>query len=143
MVHPLTVSGPYRASALPESDATMTLIDYGFTLSHPLVAGKQTIRIRNAAKQIHEVVLGKLPPGKTSHDLVAWVEAQKGSPPLIPVGGLTPLKPDGEAEITVNLSPGEYGLWCFVPDGHDGTMHVMHGMVRQITVSSPVQVGRQ
>ena len=36
--------------------------------------------------------------------------------------------------LPVDLEPGEYGLFCFLPDAKDGKPHVAHGMVKQITV---------
>lgn len=138
MVRPLTVVRSRRAAPMPPSDVTMTLVDYGFPVTHPLVAGKQTILVHNAATQSHEVLLAKLPPGKTPADLVTWAfGGQKGPPPMIPVGGLSPIMPNGEGEITVNLTPGEYGLWCFVSDAHDRAPHVAHGMLHEFTVAAP------
>jgi hypothetical protein len=141
MVRPLTVTGALRMTALPRADATITLVDYGFTMSHQLFAGRQTILVRNTAAQAHEIFLARLAPGKTAADLVTWIrDQQNGPPPIIPVGGLTPISPNIDAEMTVDLVPGEYGLWCFVPDARDGAMHVVHGMVRQITVLPPLYV---
>ena len=39
------------------------------------------------------------------------------------------MAPNGENIIHVTLTPGEYGLYCFVDDAKDGKMHVEHGMV--------------
>ena len=36
--------------------------------------------------------------------------------------------------FTADLAPGDYGLICFVPDAKDGKPHLMHGMMKQITV---------
>ena len=36
--------------------------------------------------------------------------------------------------LPVDLPPGEYGLYCFLPDAKDGKMHLEHGMITQITV---------
>jgi hypothetical protein len=136
MMRPLTVTGSRRPSSLPPADVTLTLINYGYTMSHLLVAGKQTIRVRNAAQQPHEALLGQLAPGKTAADLVEWVKHREGPPPVTLLGGASPLSPDAEVEITVNLAPGKYGLWCFVP-AEDGGLGVAHGMLREITVMAP------
>ncbi|HXG70536.1 MAG TPA: hypothetical protein VNJ04_07990 [Gemmatimonadaceae bacterium] len=35
----------------------------------------------------------------------------------------------------VQITPGEYGLICFLPDVKDGKPHFVHGMVNQFTVN--------
>jgi uncharacterized cupredoxin-like copper-binding protein len=113
---------------------TMTLDDYRFTMSSPLRAGHRTIRVRNVARQSHEVLLVQLEPGKSAHDVAAWVEKQEGPPPGRPLGGTTAIAPRGWNDITVTLTPGEYALLCFIPDAKDGKPHVAHGMATQVTV---------
>jgi hypothetical protein len=36
--------------------------------------------------------------------------------------------------LTLDLEPGRYALYCFVPDARDGKEHVAHGMIREIEV---------
>jgi uncharacterized cupredoxin-like copper-binding protein len=43
--------------------------------------------------------------------------------------------PGQPAYFTVNVTPGEYALICFLPDHKDGKEHHEHGMIEQITVS--------
>jgi hypothetical protein len=138
MIRPLTVAGVHRAVLLPRADMTITLSDYGFALSHPLVAGKHVIRVRNTAAQPHEIVLARLGPGKSITDLPTWVHDPNGLPPAVPVGGLTPIARGVEANIVIDLEPGEYGLICFLPDAGDGQPHFAHGMMRQVTVGGLV-----
>ena len=115
--------------------STMTLLDYSFQFSQPLAAGRQTIRVKNAAEQSHEVVLARLQPGKTPADVLAWMEKMEGPPPAAPIGGTTPIARGEENIITVDLTPGDYALICFMPDAKDGKPHFVHGMVTQITVA--------
>jgi hypothetical protein len=115
-------------------NATMTLVDYGFQFSQPLQAGKQTIRVTNAAKQGHEVVILKLAPGRKAADVLAWMEKMEGPPPGMPIGGTTPMAHGEENIITLDLSAGEYALICFVPDAKDGKPHFVHGMADEIRI---------
>jgi hypothetical protein len=117
-------------------NSTMTLVDYGFEFSQPLQAGKQTIRVKNAAEQGHEVVLIKLAPGKKAADVLAWMEKMEGPPPGAPIGGTTPMARGEENLITVDLAPGEYGLVCLVPDARTGKPHFVHGMVKDIVIAA-------
>jgi plastocyanin len=140
MVRPLTVIGPTvgptAAHSLPKSDVTLTLSDYAFSWSQPLTAGQHVIHVRNVGSQAHEVELVRLAPGRTVHDLIAWVDTRDGPPPAQPLGGVSPMRPGGEAVTTVDLTPGTYGVICFVPDAKDGKPHHAHGMTGQFVVGA-------
>ena len=114
--------------------STMALTDYGFGFSQPLQAGSQMIRVRNDAAQPHEVVILRLQPGKKVADVLAWMEKMEGPPPGAPIGGTTPMAKGEENIITLDLTPGEYGMICFVPDAKDGKPHFMHGMMKQFSI---------
>ena len=119
---------------MPRPTTTMTLVDYGYQLSKPITGGRQVIRVVNGAEQPHEVFIGKLLPGKTAADFLAWERNQQGPPPLVPMGGTAGLSKGEENTIVIDFEPGEYALYCFVPDAHDGKPHVAHGMVAQVSV---------
>ena len=136
MMKPLTVSAASTGRmSEPTADVTLTLSDYAFNLSKPLVAGRQMIGVQNDAAQPHEVVLVQLAPGKTVEDLAKWVLDMKGPPPGKPIGGIPALVKGKNAFFEVNLTPGEYGMVCFLPDSKDGKMHYEHGMMKQFTIS--------
>jgi uncharacterized cupredoxin-like copper-binding protein len=138
MMRSLTVEAPKRGRA-PDAelraDVVMKLVDYDFQLSARLKAGRRTIRIENAAPQPHEAFMVRLLPGRKASDLLEWVgNGQQGAPPAIPVGGITGLSKGQHIYITMNLEPGSYALYCFVPDAKDGKEHIAHGMVKEIQV---------
>lgn len=135
MMKSLTVTPGSGTTAEPNADVTLTLTDYAFNLSKPLVAGRQLIRVQNAATQPHEVVLVQLAPGKTMEDLAKWVFEMKGPPPGKPMGGIPAFVAGKNSFFEANLTPGDYGMICFVPDAKDGKMHYQHGMTRQFKVS--------
>ena len=123
------------AQKLPETDVTVRLKDYDFEFSQPLAAGKQRIMVENAGPQVHEFVMVKLAPGKTVQDFASWAETMKGPPPAMPVGGIGALENGMRASFTTDLTAGDYGLICFIPDSKDGKMHLVHGMMKSIKVS--------
>jgi len=136
MVRPLTVtasSGPDAPA--PTADIVMKLSDYTFTPSTPLTAGKHTIRIENAGPQSHELFLVRLAPGKKASDLPAWFAKMEGPPPAVPLGGVPAMSPKMVSYITVDLTPGDYALMCFIPDAKDGKPHFTHGMIQQFHVA--------
>ena len=136
MMRPLTVTASPNANMTePNADVTLTLNDYTFTLSKPLAAGKQMIKVENAAAQPHEVVLVQLAPGKTIADLGAWIMDMKGPPPGKPIGGVPGFMKGKNSFFEATLEPGDYGMICFVPDAKDGKPHFTHGMTSQFKVS--------
>ncbi|MGQ0641398.1 MAG: hypothetical protein ACT4P6_11615 [Gemmatimonadaceae bacterium] len=114
--------------------STITLADYSFTPSTPLSAGKNIIRVVNSASQPHEVVIVRLFPGKTVADIAAFGEKPVGEPPGEVVGGASFIAGNNENFIDVDLTPGDYGFICFVPDAKDGKPHVAHGMIEQFKI---------
>jgi hypothetical protein len=137
MTAPLEVVAPSGPPArdLP-ADVTVKLTDFAFELSKPLTAGSQLIKVENAGHQAHELVLTRLAPGKTVKDIERWEKGgEKGRPPISAIGGIAPMDVNEAGQFTVDLTPGEYALICFVPDMKDGKAHLIHGMVKPITVS--------
>lgn len=139
MVRPIEVkasTGP--AATEPVADITITEKDYGWDLSAPISAGTHTIRVENAGPQVHEVAIFRLAPGKSAKDIQAWMTAgMKGDPPAMPAGGFVGPNPvAGEhGFFTATFTAGTYVFICFVPDRKDGKPHVMHGMMKEVTVS--------
>lgn len=135
MMKPITVAPATAAAApAPTADITVKMTDYAWEITPALTAGKHVIRLENAAAQSHEMFIAQLAPGKTAADLAKWVETQQGPPPAKPIGGITGMSQGNVVYLPVDLAPGEYGLFCFLPDAKDGKMHIAHGMMTQVTV---------
>jgi uncharacterized cupredoxin-like copper-binding protein len=136
MIAPLTVSGSASALAEPTADVEIALTDYAFGLSTPLTAGTRTVRVKNGAGQLHEIVVARLEPGKTMEDLLAWeIGGRQGTAPGQFIGGMSPLAPGDVGDFSMRFEPGTYGFLCFIPDARDGKPHVAHGMMQTVTVS--------
>jgi hypothetical protein len=136
MFHDLTVV-PARATStvsVASPDVAISLRDYDFILSKSLTPGRHIIRVTNDGPQTHEMVLFRIASGRTAAEVAAWAEKPQGPPPGLPIGGTTDLEPRAFDDIITDLSPGEYGLVCYVPDAKDGKRHWMHGMIKQFTV---------
>jgi uncharacterized cupredoxin-like copper-binding protein len=139
MVRPIEVKASTGAAAAePTADITITEKDYTWDISAPITAGTHTFRVENAGPQLHEVQIFQIAPGKTPKDLQAWLTGgMKGEPPAKPMGGFVgPMPTPGEhGFFTATLPAGNYVFICFVPDLKDGKPHVMHGMMKEVTVS--------
>jgi hypothetical protein len=55
-----------------------------------------------------------------------WVFDMKGPPPGKPIGGIPAFVNGKNSFFEADLTPGEYGMICFVPDAKDGKPHVQH-----------------
>jgi hypothetical protein len=135
MFRPLTVTAASGApSTEPTADATISLSDYAFTVSGALAPGAHVIKVVNSGAQPHEVEMMKLAPGKTPADVLAWMQKPDGPPPADPIGGVAGFIPGTPNYFKTELTPGNYALFCFLPDMKDGKPHVMHGMIKEIKV---------
>jgi hypothetical protein len=136
MIHPLEVTPQAGAAeALSGETDTITVAEYSFTQTPTLTAGRHTILVKNIGTQPHEVVLVKLPPGVKIAAVAEWADKMKGTPPGMPMGGVTAVDPGRSSDFTVDLVAGDYGLICFLPDAQDGKPHHAHGMMTQFKVS--------
>lgn len=137
MTHLLTVvprRGPARA-AIPAGDVRITLVDYGFEFTPMPRAGRHVFTVENRAAQPHEVGLVRLAPGKRLADMLAWAAHRvQGAAPGDIIGGVTTISRGRTATFEATLPPGDYALFCFVPDAKDGRPHIAHGMTREFTV---------
>ena len=135
MIRPLTVVAPTTASApAPAADINVKMMDYAWEITPEITAGKHVIKLENGATQAHEMLIAQLAPGKRASDLSAWILKQEGPPPGKPMGGISGMAKDAVVYLPVDLEPGEYGLFCFLPDAKDGKAHAEHGMLKQFTV---------
>jgi len=135
MVRQFTVIPAADTAATPKPDVVVTLEDFAFTFSRALKPGKQVIEVQNHGSQSHELVLVKLVPGKTVHDVIASIEDRNAEQAGMPIGGVTPMSVGERNWISVDLEPGHYGLICFIPDQRgDGKPHFMHGMTKEFEV---------
>jgi len=135
MVRGLKVTaGAGNAAPEPTSDAAVTLADYAFSVQGSLKSGKHTIKIVNKGPQPHEFEVIRLAPGKTLKDLTDFMAKMDGPPPGNALGGVAAIPAGMTAYSTIDLTPGNYVLVCFVPDVKDAKPHSEHGMIKELTI---------
>lgn len=140
----------------------VTAVDYAFESPVEVPSGWTTIRMDNAGREPHFMVLWKLPEGKTIDDYVAEVvpafvigyDSLKagvvdaaGAGALVganlpewfadvtPMGGPGMLTPGVAGETTMELTPGTYIMECYVKTA-DGRFHGELGMLKQFEVTA-------
>ena len=125
--------------AAPEAPrvVTVTARDYTFEAPDTVPAGMTTFRLVNAGPELHHVQLIRLDSGRTMTDVrEGLANAHAGPLPgwMVTVGGPNAPAPQAEAVATLDLQPGNYAIVCVIPSP-DGTLHVMKGMARPLTVT--------
>lgn len=124
--------------AAPEPTASMELrlTDYDFTTATPLAAGRHVIKVINDGPQPHEMFVARLDSGSTAQQFIQWTRTgMRGQPRITPMGGIVAMAPGRHSVLELNLTPGRYALFCFLPDASGRGEHVDHGMVKEITVT--------
>ena len=108
--------------------------DYAFAMPDTIEAGSAVLRLDNHGKEMHHAWIARLDGGRTINDLLGAMK-HDGPPPswFVSIGGPNVAAPNGSAEATVLLTPGNYVALCFIP-APDGQPHIMKGMMKTFTV---------
>jgi hypothetical protein len=134
---PLEVVSGDPAEA-PQTDLTVNMVDFAFTIPSEVNAGEQTWQVANRGEQLHHISVAKFKPGKTMDDVMAFMETQEGDMPIDEVYHLAALGPGESNYIYLNLEPGAYVALCFMPDHKGeatGQPHIALGMVQAFAVA--------
>lgn len=143
VVRPVDANAAASAAA-PAADAEIRLVDFSFTATSPLKAGRRTVHVQNAGAEPHDLTLMKLAPGIKIEDVQGWLNPErarrddtKAPPPLEtigrPVGGVAAISPGMSAYFDADLTPGDYVAFCMVT-APDGRSHIEHGMIQLLKV---------
>ena len=114
---------------LPEAVGTITGTDFAYTALPELKAGSNVVKLRNDGKQLHEINLVELQPGKTVADITEWAKSESGPPPAGFFSGVA-VKPGEEGTTEIRLTAGStYAFICAIPDTlGDFVPHIVKGM---------------
>ncbi len=132
------VTGETSDDQLPDTDATVTTIDYGFETEGELAVGENEITFENAGAQPHHVIAQRVAEGKTIEDVRSFLKNQQGQAPLernVAVATAA-LDADGSQLMTLDLKQqGTYAMLCFVSDRQGGPPHsIGEGMLGELEV---------
>lgn len=131
------VSGEESADELPEADATVTAVEYGFD-AEELPSGAVEIDFENDGVQPHHLLASQLIGDSTAADVERFFKTEKGKPPLRKESQATAVIEGGEGQtVTFNLKPGRYAFYCFISDRQGGPPHAFKGMVDEFEVKQP------
>lgn len=129
----LEVRGHSTGSAgAPHADVRVEAGDGGYRM--PATFPREgTVRFTDGGRQQHEFEVARLHDGATVDDLLTAM--QSGTQwPADPQPGFGPVSPGVTAWFDVDLDPGTYVVYDFIPDPATGLPHVAEGMVDTFTV---------
>jgi hypothetical protein len=124
----------------PTADTKIELGDFYFNgFSEGVKPGPQVWEVTNTGKQIHMMVVGKVPDGTTEQQVIDTFTAQETGTPVAGALQESDLQPAGTGVllissgqtmyVTADLEAGTYVALCFVTDPQTHKLHAMEGMV--------------
>lgn len=126
---------------LPQAKAEINLVDFSFVVKGELAAGKQTIRINNTGKEMHELVIYRLKDGSTLADFQAALDKEMNGEEVSPAdmpaeeAGATFISPGVSTYVNLDLAAGNYIFICHLPSpAHEMQSHFALGMLQQVKV---------
>lgn len=136
MLTSFTVAGHLSAAQLAgltparRTDGQISAHDMTFTMPAVLRAGRLYQFRDTDLVDDHQVNVGRLPPGKTVAEALAWFRSPAGPPPFVSSGGLGADSPGGLGGwFILDARPGNYVAFCLVVDPSTGRSHAAMGMV--------------
>ena len=105
------------------------MVDFAYGAAQSWPAGEHLLHVRNDGGQDHHLRIDRLPAGA---GLPQWLAAEGDIGQ--PVSGVSRTSPGESVHLPVQLPPGNYVLYCLVPDAASGTPHAAMGMFRAVTV---------
>jgi hypothetical protein len=135
----LTVEGDAGETELPETDARITAVDYGFE-AEGLRAGTNTVRFENTGEELHHALLFPINEGvefSEVEEAFSSEEGPEGPPPVDFENSVGTATIDGgiEQNVELELEEGRYAAVCFIQDRAGGPPHVAKGMLSEVTVA--------
>jgi uncharacterized cupredoxin-like copper-binding protein len=125
----MVAKGPMMGMAMGEAGAKMPMAPMGIKVStHDVKAGPVTFAVHNASKQlVHEMVLSPVKDAATAlpYDKKGQKVDEDAAGHL---GEVAELAPGKGGSLTIDLKPGQYILYCNIPD------HYVLGMWTLINV---------
>lgn len=126
-------------SAATPNVVTVVATEYAFQAPDTIPAGMTTFVLDAKGQDIHHATIARLDSGKTVAELLQAMRTPGPLPAWVTMlGGPNVPDPGQQANATVELTPGNYALLCFV-DTPDKVPHLAKGMVHAFTVTAPAR----
>jgi len=119
----------------PVPDLTMKLKSGQIEVSGVVRTGQRVVQVENAGGRPHDVLIGRLKPGKTLDDVKKWDRDRTDPAPFIYVGGLTPMSSGFTAQTKLVLQTGVHVVLCTMRHGGERERDYQRGMLASFKVN--------
>lgn len=129
------IGGAERTSA-PQVPNEVEFSDFAFDFPTSVDSGDILWKVSNTGEQPHVAEFYRLLPGKTTEDLLAYLNGDGGArQPYDDTATIETLGAGQTAFVPVDLDPGRWVVVCSVPDLANPAMtHDMEGMIAELRV---------
>lgn len=135
MIHFFTVSSEQSLAAAPQSDGSIVMKDFSFTIPDIITRSRPlTLQVVNQGQQPHEMNIVKLAPGKGVQDIAAFFQSPSGPPPFEELGGMATMRAGESGWLSLDLEPGNYAVFSFIPNAKTSKSQLSLGMITAFTV---------
>lgn len=140
---PQRIAAPPATAGAPAaggSGSSVNIIarDYSFDAPSTMSTGVVTLNLQNHGAEPHHAQIVRLNDGVTIEAFGgAVMQNPEAAFPLVSFeGGPSVVDPAGSAQVTLNLSAGNYIMLCFV-ENEQGVPHLALGMIKPFQVTPP------
>jgi len=117
-----------------DPDATIRVKDSRLDVVGVLRRGQRTLQVENRGARPHDLVVGRLKPGKTMDDVRRW-DGDRGDAPFVYVGSLTPMSADVTAQTRLVLQTGEHVVFSTMRHGGERDRDYQRGLLASFKVN--------
>jgi len=119
----------------PVPDARIRIKDASIDMIGALRPGLRTLQVENAGAHPHELIVGRLKPGRTVADVTRWNRDRNDPAPFVYVGGVTPMSPAVTAQVWLTLQSGVHVLLCPMRGERDRVADYERGVITSFRVN--------
>jgi len=116
-------------------DVTMRLKDGRIEVSGVVHTGQRIVQVENAGTRPHDLLIGRLKPGKTMDDVRRWDSDRADPAPFVYVGGLTPMSSGVTAQTKLVLQTGVHVVLCTMRNGRERERDYQRGVLASFKVN--------
>ena len=116
-------------------DVTMRVMDTRVEVSGVVRTGQRTVQAANGGTRPHDLVIGRLKPGKTIDDVRRWDSDRTDPAPFVYVGGLTPMSSGLTAQTKLVLQTGVHVVLCTMRHGGEREHDYQRGVLASFKVN--------
>jgi hypothetical protein len=122
------------SARFPVPDVRVRVKDASIEVLGTMRPGQRTMQFENAGARPHEVIVGRLKPGKSVADAQRWTRDGSGDATFVYIGGLTPMSSGMTLQMRLVLQSGVHVVLCPFK-GERGTPDNVRGVLTTFRVN--------